>query len=227
MIPEFCTDQPFDGSILGAAVWRLNDAGRTADAVSAASSAGVGLMFYRGPSDRASDLEPHGFRRVETLVTFEGELPAGPAPSHVRRATTGDANAVASIAHSAFRTDRWHADPLIPDDRADEFKAAWARNDTTGRADAVLLAYAADGAVAGFNAILLRGDVAVIDLIAVAPGHQGHGMGRALIQGMGAFLPSARSVRVGTQAANAASLKLYASFGWREVSRADTWHWVP
>jgi len=227
MVPEFCTDQPFDGSILGAPVWRLNDPERAGEAVAAARDSAVALISHRGPSETGALLEPHGFRNVETLVTFEGAMPSGASAASVRLATPDDADAVGEIAATSFTTDRWHADPLIPNERANAFKAAWAKNDVMGRADAVLLAVADDDEIAGFNAVLLRDGIAIIDLIAVAPGYQGNGFGRALIQGMASAFPDTETVRVGTQASNAASQRLYASVGWREIDRAETWHWVP
>jgi ribosomal protein S18 acetylase RimI-like enzyme len=223
MIPEGCTDQPFEAEHFGAPVWRLDDPDQAPVAIKAAREEGVGLIHHRGPMGKATWLASIGFRQVETLIAFEGPRPAGPIPSTVRLAEPSDADAVAAIARRSFSTDRWHADPLIANSKADTFKAAWARNDVLGRADAVYLVEVA-GEVVGFNAVLHRGDAAVIDLIAVAPGHQGASLGKVLIAAL-ADRTEPRA-RVGTQAANTASIALYRSAGFLEVSRAETWHWV-
>jgi ribosomal protein S18 acetylase RimI-like enzyme len=223
MIPEGCSDQPFEAEHLGAPVWRLDDPDQAAMAIAAAREGGVGLVYHRGPVGEASWLASIGFRHVETLVTYEGARPVGPVPSAVRVATPSDADVVAEIARRAFSTDRWHADPLIATGKADAFKAAWARNDVLGRADVVYLVEK-DGEVAGFNAVLRKDAMAVIDLIAVAAEFRGGGLGSALIAAMAGLTES--HVRVGTQATNKASIALYQSVGFREVSRAETWHWV-
>lgn len=218
MIPDFCADQPFDASILGSPVWRLNDVDRADDAVTAARKAGVGLLVYRGPG------KPRGLRPVETLITFEGAVSKAEPSCAVRPAERAEADDVAEIARTSFRTDRWHADPAISNDKADAFKATWARNAVLGRADTVFVVER-EGRLVGFNAVLSRDGVAVIDLIAVAPGNQGQGLGRALIEAMGSI--EAQHARVGTQASNAASIALYRSVGFAPVSRAETWHWTP
>lgn len=218
MIPGYCTDQPFDASVLGRPVWRLTDPSHAEDSIQAAWAQGVGLMVYRGPE------APPGFRHVETLITFEGTVSEGCMPEMARPATPDDAEVVAEIARVAFMVDRWHADPSIPNDKADAFKAAWARNAVLGRADRVFVAER-EGRVIGFNAVMSRDTVLVIDLIAVSPGNQGLGFGRALIEAMGSM--SIERVRVGTQASNAASVALYEALGFEPVSRVETWHWTP
>jgi ribosomal protein S18 acetylase RimI-like enzyme len=216
--------------MLGRPVWALSDPAAAVGAPAAARAAGVGLIVYRGAAEDAEALEAAGFRPVETLVTFERALKPGGGglPDGVRLAEEADAPAVAAIAAQAFRHDRWHADPAIPDQRADAFKAAWARNAVLGRAVAVLIAGAAQAAV-GFNALMARGDVLVVDLIAVAPGQQGRGHGRHLMAGAMAYgaAKGYRRLRVGTQDSNFASIRLYESLGLKEVGRARTWHWTP
>lgn len=244
MIPQGCTEQAFESGLLGRPVWRLDAPERAGAAIAAAGPAGIGLIHHRGPARRASLLESHGFRHVGTLVTLEGPGPDRARldrarldrawsdrawPGRLRDAAAADADAVEAIARAAFRFDRWHADPRIPAAAADAYKAQWARNDVTGRADAVLLAVAEDGTVQGFNALLCRPPAMVIDLLAVAPAHRGRGVGRRLMAG--AFAAARRTgietVRVGTQAANQGSIRLYRAVGLKEVARAETWHWIP
>lgn len=230
MIPECCTHRPFDSEILGRPVWYLEDPSRAGDAVWAAKSAGVGLLFHRGESHTGTTLVDTGFRHVETLVTLSVPLSkdGSELPSGCRLGTVQDGDAVESIARAAFRNDRWHTDPAIPDECAHAFKGAWARNDLEGRAVATLVSVGPDGSVTGFNAMLARENSLIIDLIAVRPSQQGQGLGRLLVQAAMDYGAGRYSrLQVGTQAANRASLRLYQSMGFVEVSRSESWHWTP
>ena len=174
-------------------------------------------------------LEACGFRAIERLLTFERALDdrAGDPLDGVRQARPDDAAACAAIARVAFRFDRYHADTRLDPAIGDALKEAWVLNDLGGRADASLVAVEGDRAV-GFNLCLLAGDVATIDLIAVAPGHQGRGIGRRLAEaGARHYAGRAHRYRAGTQAANAASLALYRRLGFHVASEAVTYHWIP
>jgi ribosomal protein S18 acetylase RimI-like enzyme len=75
--------------------------------------------------------------------------------------------------------------------------------------------------VAGFLAVALSGEAAVIDLVGVAPHMQSRGLGSALVQAfVSRWRSKAQVLRVGTQIANVASLRLYQRCGfWLEDAR--------
>ena len=230
MTPVGFSERPFDASILGRPVWCLDDVAQAKNAVTDAQRESIGLMFRRGDASEGGILEPLGFRKIETLITLGCALPGQKQrlPTGIGIAQATDADAIADLAARAFRSDRWHSDPEIPDDRADAYKAAWAHNDVLGRAGVTLVTLNAAGEITGFNALLFRDDALVVDLIAVAPDHQGHGNGSHLVTaaiayGAGRF----KTLQVGTQSANTASLRLYQKHGLQEIRRADTWHWTP
>jgi ribosomal protein S18 acetylase RimI-like enzyme len=173
-----------------------------------------------------ASLQHAGFRVIECLMTLSRNLePQGrELPSGVTIATDRDAEGCASLAHHSFTTDRFHADPDIDDALADDLKGQWARNAVLGRADCVFVTRE-DDAITGFNACLLNGDTAVIDLIGVAPEHQERGLGRALTEAAIAhYSGRAARMHVGTQSCNVASLSLYQAAGFRPVSSALTLH---
>jgi ribosomal protein S18 acetylase RimI-like enzyme len=166
-----------------------------------------------------------GFRLVDTSVTLERAVAMPAVPdARVRAATPEDRESVMAIARSSFRWSRFHLDPLIPSELADEIKAQWAGNFFTGlRGDHMLVAEAG-GTVAGFLQLLRAPDGAVvIDLIAVKEAERGRGLGGAMIRNAERLLPGGR-MRVGTQVANAASLRFYESLGFRTVASTYVMH---
>lgn len=227
--PDGVRDQPFDAQFMKGPVWRLEDPGQAVEAVATARP--IGIRLIHGRFDPVVDLSGLGFRRIETLVTYEGPLDAAAEmPAGIRPGDPADANACREIAGAAFTHDRWHADPVIPDRAAVAFKGAWVENDLRGRADTVLIATdPADArAVQGFLLVLERRGVAVIDLIAVAPRMQGGGVGRRLMAALSAACGGRCAIgRAGTQETNLAAIRLYERCGWRLVDREITWHWTP
>lgn len=227
------TAQPFDAAFLGGPVYRLvagttlsRDDVRTVEAW--AENTGAALVVTRAASAGKAVFSGSRFRRVETLITLERSLVSAPVsiPAGVRFSESEDAEACAAIAAVSFVDDRYHADPDTAH-AADAIKAAWARNGVQGRADTGFIAVSGR-AIAGFNLCLLKGEVASIDLIAMAVAWRGRGFGRALVRAaLAHYRGKARAMRVGTQATNAASLALYRTEGFVEVARADTWHLTP
>lgn len=226
---DLLTPRPFEARHLGGPVFDCADPDRAGEAVRLGLEAGAVLISCRtqGPGKA---LEAAGFKKVETLVTLAcpiDEAADGKPDIPVRAGEALDGPACRMIAVDALRYDRFHADPRIDDRVADALKAEWIENDLNGRAD-VTLVVERNAAVAGFCAMLLRPDAAVIDLIAVSPKAQGAGIGRALVLAATShYRGRVASILVGTQASNAQSLAFYRSLGFSEVGRADTWHWMP
>jgi ribosomal protein S18 acetylase RimI-like enzyme len=166
-------------------------------------------------------LQDLGFRTIDAALTFEASVLTAPAAdSRVRYARAEDRAAVAQLAGSAFVFSRFHLDPAIPTWLAHRVKAAWAENFFAGkRGDGMVVAEHA-GVVTGFLQLLWSpGDVLVIDLIAVAPRSARSGLARAMIgfaavNGVG-DQRRPHGFRVGTQAANTPSVRLYESLGFR------------
>jgi ribosomal protein S18 acetylase RimI-like enzyme len=222
----------FESSVLGRPVADLAvpapDVENLDQILQRARSSGWGLVSCRIPvgwKRVAAALQASSFRHVETLVTFERPItPSSHGVEAVDVARTTDHVGCTAIARRAFRYDRFHADPLIPNDLADELKARWLENDLKGRADLALVVR--DGKTpVGFNLCLLRDGVAVIDLIAVAPEAQKRGLAGALIRAALSHLAGRADVlRAATQDTNTASIGLYLSLGFRPICEQTTWH---
>ncbi len=223
----------FESGLLGVGVYRLTDADAlrspesVAGIVNDLAEAGCWLAWARIPETditAGAALAGGGFRPIECLVTFERPLTIEPNEPGVVAAGIDDAEGCAAIAHAAFSMDRLHRDPEISDDIADKVRRTWVLNNLRGRADATFIERVGDG-IAGFINCLLLADAAVIDLIAVRPSNQGKGVGARLVRAALAHYAGRRPLmRVGTQADNATSLKLYQRAGFREVRREITFH---
>jgi dTDP-4-amino-4,6-dideoxy-D-galactose acyltransferase len=172
----------------------------------------------------ATRLTRGGFAIVDTGITLQWQKTTAHSRHSdgidIAKAGPEQAEAAGSLAAKCFTYSRFHLDPLFPDRLANEIKSEWSANSCRGLRGAGVYAAAVDGQIAGFLAVATSGppdaQTAVIDLIGVAAGHQGKGVGRALVS---AFLvdwaPRSAAVKVGTQAANTASLLFYESLGFR------------
>jgi ribosomal protein S18 acetylase RimI-like enzyme len=234
------TPQPFDSSIFGGPVFRLalTAPGTAASpsgieaAIADAVRQDARLVVTRiaaGEREVIETLERAGFVLVETLVTLEARIDGlVDFPARIRLAGTESARACADIAKHAFVFDRFHADSRIDPAIAAAMKENWVLNGFAGRAEACLVA-TADGDTAGFLLMLKQQDTLIVDLVAVARHHQGQGIGRDLLAATKSHAAAlgATKVRVGTQAANEASLRLYISTGFEPVAEAATLHFIP
>ncbi len=190
---------------------------------------GVGLITCRLREDERraiAALHRQGFRVIECLMTLGRDLPPAPdaLPAGVERATRNEAEDCARIAAASFKFDRFHADPEISDQAADNLKAAWARNDCHDRADTVFV-MRDGGRVVGFIACTKNTGAVAIDLIGVSPEMHGRGIGGRLVAAaLAHYGGDATRMTVGTQSANIASLALYQSTGFKAETSSFTMH---
>ncbi|MBM3461241.1 MAG: GNAT family N-acetyltransferase [Armatimonadetes bacterium] len=204
------------GAALGRPAYRVTFAEGIARHVGDQADA---FYYARVDTDRVAEVArlcAVGFYVVDTAVTFD--RPVGhPAPSSlpVRDCTPDDAEAVLHIAASCFRFSRFHLDPLIKVEVANQLKRSWVRSCLDGKRGEHVLVALVNDRPAGFLAVLRDGPRAVIDLIGVAPEGQRAGVGAAL---MAAFVDKYSEVevlRVGTQVANVPSTRFYEKSGFR------------
>lgn len=232
-----CREQAFETGIAGLPVAKLTlpdkDDG-LAPALAGIEQSwreqGIWLVSCRVPADRPNviqELENIDFSAIETLVTFfQKARPARDLIAQTGLVRTDEIETCVDLALGAFIYDRLHRDKRVPDRIADAIRAAWVRNDMTGRAAAPLVARI-NGRVAGFNLCLKSGRTAVIDLIAVASDFRRRGLAGQMIEAaFHHFGDTIDGIRVGTQEDNTASIKLYESAGFEVETRQVTLHWV-
>lgn len=180
-------------------------------------------------------LSSRGFYVVDCSLTFSGPAETPTLPKHDRTdavsigpAAKGDATSVSGIAATAMTTSRFHLDPQFPSKTAAQLKSEWARNLANGlRGTSCRVAREGSDPV-GFIGTLDRGDsepLSVIDLVAVAPSHQGRGIGGLLVCD---WLRDARERGkhpvVGTQAANVAAVRFYECLGFTLIDAHYVMH---
>lgn len=223
--------QPFDSSILGGAVYRLeieNEA-ELPDIRKFVPEDAI-LVSTRLPATWNAPPKECAFRKIETLVQLARDLSVENhhvSPPNIRFSNSQDADSCATIAEAVFQSDRYHADPMVSESMANQIKAAWARNEVNGRTDKTFI-WDADGEIAGFNGCLLQDRTMTVDLIAVSQAHQGQGIGAALIEAAFSYYAGqADYARIATQDTNIGALALYRKLGFVEISRFSTFHYVP
>ena len=207
------------GSILGRAAWTVAEqGGAPLGELSKGPAFATAKLDAAATADVAA-LEDAGFRVVDMGLTFDTDRPKAEQQG-ARFARAEDQARVEAIAGSAFRYSRFHLDPRLPKALADKVKAAWAGNWFRGKRGDGMVVAEAGGKVAGFLQLLWAPqDCLVIDLIAVDAASARKGLAKAMIafahqRGTGdARRP--KSMRVGTQAANVPSVRLYESLGFR------------
>jgi dTDP-4-amino-4,6-dideoxy-D-galactose acyltransferase len=178
-----------------------------------------------------STLQQAGFRLIETQITFAHHRAATiveAAGVPVRRAEQRDKARVLEIASTSFKFSRFHRDPLIGRQTANQIKRLWAENCLNGVRGTEVLVAGIDEAV-GFLAVMLAGEphapTAVIDLVAVDEREQGRGVGSALVREfVRRWQTRAATLVVGTQLSNTGSLRLYEACGFRFRGAAHLLH---
>lgn len=226
-------------AICGRACFRVSalaaQAQNMEDLLLAGAAKGEAFYYSRLPLeqiDTATRMVRQGFRIVDTALTLEHpashSISVLPIPDiSVSVAQPEQAAAAADIAARSFRYSRFHLDPLFSQDIANRIKQAWIESYIRGTRGEVLYTSGYNGATEGFLATLLadNGETAVIDLIGVAPQSARRGIGLALVQHFIATWKNKTScLRVGTQAANIPSLRLYEACGFRMASAAHVLH---
>lgn len=170
---------PWDSDALGMEIVELRCEGEP-DAVATALGSLLGRLDADGPHlafarlavgdvARAQALAAAGFHPVET--SFELSLPLArranaaavrfPGGLVLRPALEADRDAVVAIARTAFGDDRYHLDPAVPDERADERFAVWVQR-AFAAGEPVFVLAGEDGRVIGFFHV--REDGADVDL---------------------------------------------------------------
>ena len=189
--------------------------------------------------DACQFLEQHGFRLVDTNVSFGKKVGTRPQPSaryrmkmEFRWAEPADRDAVVDIARRSFQYSRFHLDPVIPNELANEIKASWAGNYFSGERGNEMVVATERGRIIGFAQLVGISERSfTIDLIAVDPNFQRQGAAAGMIHFAETLfierwpdLHGPRAILVGTQLANQTSISMYQNLGFRLFSSKYVFH---
>jgi dTDP-4-amino-4,6-dideoxy-D-galactose acyltransferase len=177
-------------------------------------------------------LEENGFITVDGILTFALDLTKhkkteGDCDFIIRLGTAADAEQAGELARTAYVYDRFHSDPAIKSERADQLHATWLRNACAGKTgDGVIVAEDGSGllgfvtyALQSDTAITLGGAVGTIVLVASAKRARGRGIAYATTMAAVDWFKeqACEIVEVGTQLRNIPASRLYQKCGFRLV----------
>lgn len=174
-------------------------------------------------------LEDIGFRLVDTNILFDkavSENHVFKGNCTVRFEEPSDKSQVVSLANESFEFSRFHLDPFVSNDLANKVKGQWAGNFFTGdRGDRMIVA-TINKKVVGFLQILFdKNSNLVIDLIAVDLNVRNKGIATDMIKYAEINCSDRERILVGTQIANAASMKLYEKCGFMIAKASYIFHY--
>jgi ribosomal protein S18 acetylase RimI-like enzyme len=217
------------GSHLGRPVFRIGlDNGDEAD-IPVELQQNRAFAYTKVATDQVSHcayLQAVGFRLVDTLVSLQRPVLITDAEMpEIGFATSGDEEKVSALAHDAFTLTRFHLDPNIANEIADNIKENWARNFFLHkRGDYMVVARDGDR-VTGFVQLLLSDDgTLTIDLVAVAADMKGCGIAKKMTAFAEREIKRVKRLNVGTQVANTPALRAYTDMGFRPVGSQYIWH---
>lgn len=93
----------------------------------------------------------------------------------------GDVCDIARISRRSFILDRFHKDKFLPKEKADSYYEKWAINCCKGFSDQVFVLSVPEYGVVGYITLKKTGHEAKVDLAAIEPKFQGHGLFKYMI----------------------------------------------
>jgi len=185
--------------------------------------------LFRTDSTAAERLSALGFYCVEATLIFEKKIPTSPPNRQgtcaIRFATADDEPEVRRIARTSFVYSRFHRDHRFSKDKADAVKEAWAANFFRGRRGTHLVVAESEVGLAGFLLLCAEDTTLTIDLFAVDPEYRCQGIARTMLGFAEHVFPGISHIKVGTQAANIPSIRLYQRCGFLCTDSGYVFHY--
>ena len=184
-----------------------------------------------GPTDvpHIAFLERHGFHLADTQVSFEKAITSSRQPKDrmpIRFAIPRDERQIMELARRNFTYSRFHMDPNISHDAANEIKAKWVQNFFLGKRGDKMVVALMDGRIVGFIQLLWTADQPlIIDLIATDRDYQRRGIAKKMIAFAESNCSGIRRIRVGTQLSNLPSIGLYEGLGFKIFETRHVFHY--
>ena len=132
--------------------------------------------------------------------------------------------AARDIARDNFIYSRFHLDPLIDNNIANQIKKNWVNNYFCGKRGNQMVLALMNGEPVGFLQLIIKDEKLFIDLIGVDKIAQGQGVASNMIQFASENIKSSY-IKVGTQIGNLPSIKLYQNLGFVFVGSDYVFHY--
>ena len=167
-----------------------------------------------------------GFYLVDCLVTYEFDSNKVPIPnddfdiSFAQQIEHKDISRLANIAADVFRIDRFHSDPNLSRENADEYYRSWVINSFNGFADGAILPMI-NNKIVGFTTFKINNvdvQTSTMVLSAVDSEYMGQGVYYNMIKkGTLELLKQSKKIRVGTQVDNIPVQRTWQKLGYKLI----------
>ena len=124
-----------------------------------------------------------GFLPVDTQIMYEISLKNNPVKRNTgitRPYDITDKDSILRIAGSAYKIDRFHSDPYLPDDKCNYYYEQWAKNLCESLADKIFV-IDTDENTRGYLSLKFDNNTARVILAAIDSAYQGNGYFTALM----------------------------------------------
>jgi ribosomal protein S18 acetylase RimI-like enzyme len=174
-------------------------------------------------------LKQEGFQWIDSQITFEkpvdvyennGDL------AQVRHALPQDEKEVVDLAARGFSHTRFHVDPKIQPEKANQIEAQWAQNFFRQKRGDQMIVALREGKVAGFCQVILQEPhTIVIDLICTDAMFRRQGVARSMIGFVQSQNVRMKTLRINTEGSNTESNNLYQKMGMKPIISVDIFHY--
>ena len=171
------------------------------------------------------ELEREGFVMVDGYLDYIFNFDTQKCPEPVeegvyiiRTATKDDIDELMDMAGLAYQSDRYHCDPFLTKEIADNVYRTWIKSSVLGKYDTRVDVADYDSIIGGFSTCrLYKNKRGVVGITAVRKEASGLGIGRDLLKtNLRYFYEEGMdSVTVGTQLSNVSAMRLYSSVGFK------------
>ena len=163
-------------------------------------------------------LENNNFNLITTNLSFiyNKKLKQNNRKIIYRFATKKDESVVVKIAYNSFRDSRFSIDDNFNSKIGKIIKKRWVENYFLGKRGTHMIVAEKNNKIVGFLLLIKKKSNILIDLIAVDKKYRKIGIGESLIKSIGKFNDlKYKSISVGTQITNKASIHLYNKIGFK------------
>ena len=123
-----------------------------------------------------------------------------------------------------FQNSRFFRDKKIPKRLAIDFKKKWLNNFFTGKRGNKLYVIKKGNKVIGYLLLLIRKNIASIDLINIKKNFRKKGLAKEMINKFFIDNPKIKFLKAGTQSKNKNAINFYKSLGMKLIQRKSIYH---